>query len=152
MSIIHNALKKIQQRVSPKTDEMQVSSSTTTQTASSYLYEKPAEVEILPPKQNKIKSVLALLCAIVIILGSFGFLYKQWHAYFPKVKKLAKAPEDLVPLAKLPVNPPIPANLPSPTKLPAISNTAIPNAPQTLNIHGVMSNATVNLVLINDQV
>jgi type II secretory pathway component PulC len=121
MSIIHDALKKVQNKT-------------------------PPEVKILPPKQKKIKTVLTLLCTIAIILGSLGFLYNQWHAYFPKVKKLAKLPENLVPLAKLTVNPPVP------TKLPAISNTPKTSTPVTLNIHGVMSDGPNNVVLINDQV
>jgi len=157
MSIIHDALKKIQQGQTPKASET-------------------PEVKTLPPRQNKIKPVLALLCAVVIILWSFGSFYKQLHAYFPKAKKLAKssfyklihkeeipnsktkAPENLIPSAKLTVNPPKPLNPPkpsspsSPTNLPAISNTLKPNVPQTLNIHGVMSNGPNNLVLINDQV
>ena len=141
MSIIHDALKKVQNKT-------------------------PPEVEILPPEQNEekrtapyfsqknralspIKSVLTLLCAIVIILGSLGFLYNQGHTYFPKVKKLAKAPENFVPLAKLTVKPP---NPPVPIKLPAISNTPKTNTPVTLNIHGVMSNGPNNVALINDQV
>jgi hypothetical protein len=131
MSIIHDALKKVQN-------------------------ETPPEVETLPPKKNKIKPVLALICAIVIILGSLGFFYKQWHVYFPTVKKSAKSPENLVPLARLIVNPPKPPPKPlgpsSPTELPAIPNTADPDAFVTLNIHGVMSDGPNNVVLINDQV
>jgi hypothetical protein len=131
MSIIHDALKKIQN-------------------------ETPPEVKILSPEQNKEEKGTApyysqinreltpiiLFCAIVIILGSLGFLYNQRHAYFPKIKKLAKSPENFVPHP----NPSVP------TQLPAISNTAILNAPKPLNINGVMSSGPNNLALINGHV
>jgi hypothetical protein len=40
----------------------------------------------------------------------------------------------------------------SPVAGPASSTLTKPPAPVTLNIHGIMANATGNLVLINDQV
>ncbi len=149
MSIIYDALKKIQQGPSPKADETP--------------YEKPAEIEILPRGgqqtahqkpliQNKIKSTLILCGAIAITAASVLHIYRQFQTDIPKVKSFAKAHEDLVALAKLAVQAPKPLNPPSPTKLPAISDTLKTNAPQTLNIHGVMSNGSNNLVLIDDQV
>ena len=147
MSIIHDALKKVQQGLSPEN-----------QTASAYLYEKPAEVETLPPMKNKIKSLLTLCCALAITLASVLYIYQQFQNDIPKVKNFAKksfyklinkeeplafkakAPDKLKPLAQFTINPP------------ASSKITKPPAPITLNIHGIMSNDTGNLVLINDQV
>jgi len=158
MSIIHDALKKVQQNLAPKGDETQISPSTTTQNASAYLYEKPAELEGLPPKKNKIKSLFVLSATIVITAASVLYIYQQFQNDIPKVKNFArksfnklihkeeplafatKAPEDLKALGTLTINPS------------ASSTITKPSAPVTLNIHGVMSNGSNNLVLINDQV
>jgi len=158
MSIIHDALKKVQQGLSPEN-----------QTASAYLYEKPAEVETLPRAnqqatnqkslmKNKIKSLFILCCALAITLASVLYIYQQFQNDIPKVKNFAKksfyklinkeeplafkakAPDKLKPLAQFTINPP------------ASSKITKPPAPITLNIHGIMSNDTGNLVLINDQV
>jgi hypothetical protein len=169
MSIIHDALKKLQQGQTPKADNTPLPSATAQ--PSTYLYSTPTEplvehktTETRSPMPNQIKSALALLCALVIIIGSFAFFYKQLNTYFPTTQRWVqqsfdklihktkffnfntKAPE-LIPLAKLTVTPPVPV-----IKAPITSNTVPPIVPATLNIHGVMSNGTSNLVLINDQV
>lgn len=161
MSIIHDALKKVQQGRDPKSSPTQ---------ASDYLYENmtPAEKEEQAAamkntvkKQSvvkKINSLLAMLCAILITIALFGFIFQQFRQYIPKLTKLvrvsycqllhkkilpdfkSRAPEDLKPLAQLTVS------------VPAASTTAKTPAPLTLNIHGVMANDSGNLVLINDRV
>jgi len=182
MSIIHDALKKVQQGLSSKSEEIEVIPPAPKPTnTSAYIYETPPKVEVLPPSnqesnnpkgpiQNKIKSILAMCCAMAITVGSLYFVYLQFRNYIPRAEKYAKksfyklihkeelpdfktrAPEDLKPLAQLTINPPTEASSsanPSGTNL---SSTVKPPAPITLNVHGIMSNATGNLVLINDQV
>jgi hypothetical protein len=141
MSIIHDALKKAQQGLNP---------------------EKAADPK--PPIKNKIKSLLALICSIAVTAGALFYLYKQFQNDVPKVKILAqksfyklinkkepppafktKAPEDLKPLARITINPPADTAT-------ATTTAQAPAAPMTLNIHGIMSNASGNLALINDQV
>jgi hypothetical protein len=158
MSIIHDALKKVQQELTPKTDEAQANSSTATQNTSPYVDEKPAEVEILqkPSMQIKIKSVFILCCALMITLASAIYVYQQLQTNIPKVQSFAKdsfekiihrqmpfsfkkKTPDLKSLAQITVNPPSSSKIFKPR-------------PITLNIHGIMSNATGNLVLIDDQV
>jgi hypothetical protein len=157
MSIIHDALKKIQ-----LTDRIETLPRVGQQTA-----------DRKSPTQNKIKSIFALGCAVVIAAASILYVYQQFQSNIPKIKNFAKksfyqlihkeelpafktkAPEDLVPLAKITVAPPKPSistNAPIPTNLPAIADTPKINAPVTLNIHGVMSNDTGNVALINDQI
>ena len=168
MSIIHEALKKVQDGLTPKVEETTVDSSTT-QNAAAHLFETPLAIETLPRAgqqtinpptlmTNKIKSFFTLICAIVITVASALYIYQQFQNDIPKVKVLAKksfyklihkevppdfktkAPVDLKSLATLTINQ-------SPS-----SSTAKPLAPITLNIHGIMANASGNLVLINDQV
>ena len=168
MSIIHDALKKVQQSLDPKTDETQIRSSAVTETGPAYLYETP-KIEDLPqagqqtankesPMKNKIKSTLVLSAAIVITVASALYIYQQFQNDIPKINSFAKksfyklinkeeplafankAPGDLKALAQLTINPS------------AGSKMANPPAPIILNIHGVMSNGSNNLVLINDQV
>ncbi len=163
MSIIHDALKKVQQGSSPKTDER--------------LYEDaPPEVEVLPPRKSKVKPLLALLCATAV-LWYFGSFSAPLYPYLPKIKKFAtssfyklihkeelpdfktRRPEDLVPLAQITVRPPKPISPPKPVNPPKLVSppkpatvpAAVPR-PATLNIHGIMSNTKGNVVLIDDQI
>ena len=140
MSIIHDALKKVQ-----LTSRIETLPRVSQQTAN--------QKSLI---QNKIKSIFALSCAVTITAASILYIYQQFQNNVPKAKSFAKksfyqlihkeelpafktkAPENFVP--------------PIPTNLPAISNTPKTNAPVTLNIHGVMSNNTGNVALINDQV
>ncbi len=150
MSIIHDALKKVQEGLIPKTEEaQQAGPSPTAPGASAYLYKKAADVK---PK-NKIQSVFFVTCTLLITsaitIASIEYICQQFQTSIPQVQNFAQksflklihkkeppafktmAPEDLKPLAQIT------------TKSPA---------PVTLNIHGIMSNGTRNLVLINDQV
>jgi len=169
MSIIHDALKRVQQGLAPKTDDSQANPSPTTQNASAYIYDTPSKVENLPqtdqqtikPRsaiKNKIKSIFALCCAIAITVTSIVYIYQQVQYAAPKAQTFAKSsfyklihkkehfdfkttpPKELKPLAQLTITPP------------TSSSTTKPGVPITLNIHGIMSNGTGNLVLINDQV
>ena len=167
MSIIHDALKKVQRGLSSKIDRTPASASTVTQTASGYIYETPPQNETLSQggqqtinqkmsMKNKIKSLLILLCALVITVACILYIFQQFQSNIPRVRNFAqrsffqlirKSPvikttptEDLKPLAQFTVNPS------------ALSKMNKPPAPVTLNIHGIMSNGSGNLVLINDQV
>jgi type II secretory pathway component PulC len=143
MSIIHEALKKVQQKLAPKADEIEVTDET------------PQK----HPIQNEIKSILALVCATLITIASALYIWQQFQTHAPKGQTFAQRSFDQLihqihpvntkptalaapkPLAQLTINPPA-------TKNP---DSAKP-APVTLNIHGIMANANGNLALINDQV
>jgi hypothetical protein len=198
MSIIHDALKKVQQGQSPKPGENPATPAPAeASSSSSYVYASPdaaathandMPVEHLAAPKNKARSILALLCAIAFIIGSFVFLYKQLNTYFPRMERLAKSsfyqlihkkevpefqskkPGDLVPLAKILVKSPAPIEpapapaaiaatttavkpkIATPANLPTVASIPPLTTPETLNIHGVMSNGSSNVVLINDQV
>jgi len=203
MSIIHDALKKVQQGLSGKNNETPTAPLTDAKPSSSYIYSAPPEasvptaekpIEVLPSSQNNAKSFLAMLCAIAISIACIAFFFKQLNTYFPQLQPTLKNAfykyilrkdefgfkneRDLVPLAKIIVNPPAaPAPTPAPTMpavapttpaliptavasaatVPAVTPTPIPPVgtpvtPETLNVHGVMSNGNQNLVLIDDQV
>jgi hypothetical protein len=160
MSIIHDALKKVQQKLAPKPDTSEAAPAPLDN-----LYVTPEPVENLPtpasqqepsPKsllKVETKNILVLCGAMMVIAGSAYYLYYQYKDSIPKVNNFAqktfyklvykkdpppafktKAPEDLKPLAQLTITP---------------SKTS---SPITLNIHGIMANANGNLALINDQV
>jgi hypothetical protein len=179
MSIIHDALKKVQQGLSSKSEKIEVIPPAPQPTnASAYIYDTPPKVEQLPPSsqetnnpkppfQNKIKSILAMCLAMAITAGSLFFVYQQFRNYIPRAQKYVKksfyklihkedlpdfknrAPEDLKPLAQLTINPPMEVS--SGTTNP--SSPLKPPAPITLNVHGIMSDTKGgNLALINDQV
>ena len=162
MSIIHDALKKVQQGQAPKTPP--------TPPTSDYIYATPAPAEPTKPVAaktdtqkpaiiKKMSSLLAMLCALVITFVSLNFIFQQFRTDIPKVKKWViasycqlthkvmlpdfktRSPEDLKPLAQVTVPPPA-----------TPANTAKTQPPLTLNIHGVMANDGGNLVLINDRV
>jgi hypothetical protein len=162
MSIIHDALKKVQESFSPKAEPAPVTPSATTP-ASGYLYETPPAVETLPPVEQlgpdqktpiktKIKSTIAATCAlaitVAITIASIEYIYQQLQSIIPTVQRLAKKSfmtlihkkqltksVEIKPLAQF-----------------TIPNKTKPTAPITLDIHGIMSNGSGNLVLINDQV
>jgi hypothetical protein len=164
MSIIHDALKKIQQgqQTPPKNDETPLFASPIKPAE-----QEPPAIELSAPKKNKTTSALAVICALVFTIGALIFCYRQMNTYFPQLKRAAKssfyklihkkeipdfktkAPQDLVPLAKITVNPPKPL---SPSNVSTIATTAQHGLPVTLSIHGVMSNGSGTLVLINDSV
>lgn len=169
MSIIHDALKKVQQSLTPKIDEAPVPPSGTTPKGSTYLYASPPPIETLTPAkgesahlkipvQNKIKTILVFICAMLITGLSLWYIYLQFRQNIPQVKRFAKtsfyhlihkeqlpdfktrSPADLKPLAQLTINPS------------TITPSTQAATPLTLNIHGIMSNARGNLALINDHV
>jgi len=176
MSIIHDALKRVQQGLAPKSEASKTETTPSTQAASSYVYETPSEIENLtssgkrtaPQKTldaNKIKSFFALVCALSITAGSIVYLLGQFKSQIPVGERLAKkyffhlihkdivpdfktkTADELKPLAQITVN--------APATSPAAATAAgTVNAPpaETLKIHGIMADAKGNLALINDQV
>jgi hypothetical protein len=175
MSIIHEALKKVQRSLASKAvkDSKYQAPSTTpsTPTNSAYIYNNAPATETLPaaeqppksPVINKIKSILALFCALVITIGSVGYIYLQFQNNIPhniaNVQSIAKqsyyklvhkkilpdfktaAPQVRKPMAQLTIN------------VPATTSTTPAPSPVTMNVHGVMANGSGgNLVLIDDQV
>jgi len=180
MSIIHDALKRVQQGLAPKTDETKNSTASATPPGSSYLYAPPSEIETLPsagkdnaaPKaldQNRIKSFFALVLALTITAGSILYLYEQFKNEIPVGERLAKkyffqlihkdivpefktkTPEELKPLAQITVNPPT-ATAAGSVAPAGTALPAAPAAPEILKVHGILSDSKGNLALINDQV
>jgi len=160
MSIIHDALKKVQKGLSSKSDEIEV------------IDEDSSEIETLPPSnqemattkspfQNKIKSALALICATTITILSVLYIFQQFKNEVPLAQRFAQNSFNKLIHQLPPLNMKPPAHeAPAPKPLAQITinpqatkiaNSAKP-APTTLDIHGIMANATGNLVLINDQV
>jgi hypothetical protein len=142
MSIIHDALKKIQLNSGIETLP-RVAQQTANQKS---------------PTQNKIKSIFTLGCVVAIVAASILYISQQFQSNIPKVKSLLQKPSDQsirkeelpAPKVKAPENLVPPS--PPPTNLPAIADTPKTSTPVTLNIHGVMSNDTGNVALINDQI
>jgi hypothetical protein len=183
MSIINDALKKVQQGLNPKADETSTAPAAPSQNTenifSSTENPKPPmslPIEKLPAAKNKARSVLILICSIAFALGAVALLCKQLNVYFPRIQRAVKSsyyklihkeeiPEfktktakDLVPLAKITVNPAKPIS-PAPSQAPVsaanqqpMTYATDPNIHGTLNVHGVLANPTGNVVLINDQV
>jgi type II secretory pathway component PulC len=170
MSIIHDALKKVQQGLNFKSNKLPLNAPATPETTG-YIYENPASAETIEGVEQitaapqaslkeQIKSALIVLGAIVIILTSALYIYQQFQINIPQVQRMAKksfyklihkeeipdfktkSAADLKPLAQVTLAPP-----PN-----TASSQSKPAAPITLNIHGIMSNDSGNLVLINDQV
>jgi len=188
MSIIHDALKKVQQGLSNNGNDTPQAAAEEKKTNSGYVYASASEpLKTAPMKERpveklggsikkKFKSLLAMLCAILLTTACIAVLVHQINVYFPdlftSVKSSyyqlihkeevvdVKTPKVLVPLAKIVVLPPAPkptitavsATVTSPTATAAIPTPPVENKPQTLNIHGVMSNGSQNVVLIDDQV
>jgi len=160
MSIIHDALKKVQKGLSSKSDEVEV------------INEDSSEIEILPPSrqetvvvksiiQNKIKSALALICATTITVLSVMYICQQFKNEVPLAQRFAKNSFNKLIHQLQPLNTKTPAHVaPAPKPLAQITINPLTTktsestkpAPTTLDIHGIMANATGNLVLINDQV
>ena len=160
MSIIHDALKKVQKGLSSKSDDIEI------------INEDSSQIETLPPSdqetpvakspiQNKIKSALALICATTITILSVLYIFQQFKNEVPLAQRFAQNSFNKLIYQLQPLNMKAPAHAaPAPRPLAQItiapqatntSNSTKP-APTTLDIHGIMANATGNLVLINDQV
>ena len=162
MSIIHDALKKVQERLNPKTEAKSVVTPTTTPETSGYLYETSPALETLPgtgqetinqkiAATNKMKTIYTLCGALVIITASVVYLYYQFQSDIPKVQRLAS--KSFATLTHKEPTPDFKAKAPQELKSMAQVTIATNSpTPITLNIHGIMSNTGGNLVLINDQV
>jgi len=145
MSIIHDALKKVQQGLNPKNDEIEVLPPASGPKASAYIYDTPPQIEALPtmskeaadakpPIKNRIKSLMALTCALTITVGSGFYFYHQYQNYIPRAERYikkyfyqlihkpvipdfkTKIPDELKPLLSITINP-------------STKNTAIANTP-----------------------
>ena len=170
MSIINDALKKVQQGLNIKSEDPQVNQSTTKQNASAYMYENSLPLETLPPAdqqttgqkppiQNKIKSLFALVCALMITVASVLYIWQQFQKNIPRVQTFAqKSLYQLIHKQRLPNFKTNPLANPRPLAQLTINPSTVTTsnstkaAPITLDIRGVMSDANGNLVLINDQV
>ena len=100
MSIIHDALKKIQQGFPAKAENIQPSPSTKPPVSSEPLFSMPQATETLtqtvekiaqekPPIKNKLKSLYIATCTILIsfaiVVASILFIYRQYKNNIPDV-------------------------------------------------------------------
>ena len=169
MSIIHDALKKVQRNLaSSKSDKTASPQQTENQQNTGYLYAAPAVENLTPadqpavgPKksiQNKIKSLLAFICAIAIIVFAVRYALQQFHKDIPQVQKLAqKSFYKLIHNKNLPNFKTLTPAKPKPLVQITVNSPVVPNThqapvPLKLNVHGVMADGSANLALINDQV
>ena len=170
MSIIHEALKKVQQGLSTKNGKA-ATPSPAPAAASDYIYANSNAVQDLGPlpspgeaKQlslkHKIVSVVIVGSALAIIGISLVYIYEQFKGNIPNIHlfdqkaliqylphenqpdQKAIPPEELKPIAQITINPTA-GNAAGP---------AIGASPVTLNVRGILSTNTGNVVLINDQV
>jgi len=156
MSIINDALKKVQQGLDHKNNDAQAVPAAAKQN----LWEAPV-IENQPapgqqstnqktPVDDKIKSILALSFAIIITVASVLYIFQQYQTNMPKVQTFASKSfntfiHKIHPTDHKPKPPAVLGSL-------AQITISAKSAPITLNIHGIMSNSNGNLVLINDQV
>ena len=83
MSIIHDALKKVQQGRTPKADQTPIWAEPAKQTATKNAAQKPSIVKM-------ITSLLAMLCAMAITLVVFSLIFQQFQKNMPNAQKWAK--------------------------------------------------------------
>lgn len=181
MSIIHDALKKVQQSLSPKKDEAPKDQPVNTQQNTEYIYATTPVEHLTPAKEqapvqapedksnikNGIKSFFAILCALAITIGSIWYLYQQYRNYIPQAqRKLKTSFYKLIHKTEVPefkakkpeeLKPLAQITInPVPSTTATTNGTTVPalpsQAPITLDVHGIMANTTGNLALINDQV
>ncbi len=133
MSIIHDALKKTQQGLA-------------SQNSSERLYEDPPEV-LQSAGQEKSKSetialqnnfspLFAIICSLAITIASAWYIIQYFHNQLPDFKIVDRKPF---------------YQLINTIRMPSLTAQAPENV-DPLNIQGVMSNTSGNLVLINGQV
>ena len=172
MSIIHDALKKVQRGLNAKNNRKSTIAPAAPAAVSDYIYAKPAQdeelsetaIETIPsanPFKRVFRSILIIAISVLVSGGSLFFLYQQYNNYLPKnsstisrssygaahqntavVSRPKASSADLKPMAQITIPP-------AESDSTAASQAA---APVTLNIHGVMANGSSVLVLINDQV
>lgn len=162
MSIIHDALKKVQQGRTPKADPTPIWAEPAKQTATKTAAQKSSIVKM-------ITSLLAMLCAMAITVVVFSLIFQQFQKNMPKAQKWAKdipkvKKKAMTSLSQLIHKMPLPdfktgaSQEPKPLAqliVPSLAafNTTQPHPSLTLNIQGVMATDDHdNLVLINDQV
>jgi len=83
MSIIHDALKKVQQGRIPKADPTPIWAEPAKQIATKTDGPKPSIIKT-------ITSLLAMLCAMAITLVVFSLIFQQFQKNIPKAQKWAK--------------------------------------------------------------
>ncbi len=182
MSIINDALKKVQQSLNTKP----IQQSTAPQPVkaeeppvkSTSPFDQPSPkptddgpVEVLTQDHAQLKkNIAASLISIIVVIACGALTWfqikdmpqvKEWQALFnAKLKRASalrlniKKAQDAKPLAQVAVEQSAPTASPSTAEIP---NTAAveaikPLPPLMLNIHGVMANGSANIALINNQV
>ncbi len=154
MSIIHDALKKVQQNLDKKTDED--------------IIVIPSQNPVTPQPSKSLTGRetpwLMISLALIIIATSVFFIYKQLNTLSPSFRTwmhtASKKTEQIIP-AVIKASPKAAAVTPMAQVIvaPAAVKTDQPAAavtttmpPQTLNVLGVMAQGNQNLVLIDDKV
>lgn len=132
MSIIHEALKKVQANLQkqPVSEEVTVS-------ASAPLRDAPDA----PVSTKKQSGPFMTVAAVIFLVGALWFSYTQVLKYFPRIKtvQLSAFKPQPRPLAKVTAT---------------STNAASPSDPasSTLNIQGIMQNKGATVALINNKI
>ncbi len=83
MSIIHDALKKVQQGRTPKADPTPIGQNLQSRQLQKLAAQKSSIVKM-------ITSLLAMLCAMAITVVVFSLIFQQFQKNMPKAQKWAK--------------------------------------------------------------
>ena len=170
MSIIHEALKKVQANLQGQTQQQPVehisavaqpSAITLPVQAPETVPQPPLQAPQQPlqrPTQNKKPShTLPVLAAMVILCGSLWFIYNQTIRYLPQILQLLPHGFKTITLfapAKNIAPPLVNKNIQPLAQLtiPAATTTNNPAAPTVLNIQGIMANNGTAVALINNKI
>ncbi len=175
MSIINDALKKVQQNLNTNQPAQQPSEAAPRSTSP---FDQPSPkatdegpVETLKKDYTQLKKNIAaafISSIVVIACGAITWFQikdmpqvQEWQALLnAKIKRIgalkvnAKKAQDIKPLAQVAVEQ-LPSTTPesnTTTNTPPSAQEIKPLAPLMLSIHGVMANGSANIALINNQV
>lgn len=136
MSIIHDALKKVQVSLGKKTDA--VSETLIPESIETAPMAPPVVTE--PPKQSHMVTVII----IIVALSAGGYLiYQQRDQFAPQLKKLAAKAAPARPITSGPL-----AKISTSSQAPNQNN----HSPEELSVQGIMSNNGSAVALINGKI
>ncbi len=136
MSIIHDALKRVQANLQK---DRKHTAPTGTETSS-----QETSTAEQPEQSRKLSPVLVIPLALIVLAGSAWFIYQQALPYFPQLKTMV--PKDFKGLKsfKLPEK----QKDPQPLVKVALSS----DNKNTLNVQGVLDNSGQSVALINGKI
>ncbi len=161
MSIIHEALKKVQNSFMRKKQAPEADANGGN--GGGLYAQQPPQPQDAPKKPKT--SIFTSIIVLLVVLGSILYLYKQVVQYLPEIKKTFNIPDvklKEIPLPSLTVKfakTPKPAQVPPSqplAKVKADPNAAVNSSDaafqNVLNIQGVMTQGGVTVALINDKI